>query len=88
MELFQTVQPLTERRVNFAQPRAVKGYRPPSIGASNCFRRIMLDMIMTIGPAVSAGFVICGGFITLDHALFPEHRTATPEELLEIGYDW
>jgi hypothetical protein len=47
----------------------------------------MLDMIITIGPVVLAGVVVCGGFIAIDHALFPEHWTATPEELPEIGYD-
>jgi hypothetical protein len=48
----------------------------------------MLDMIFTIGPAISAGLFICAAFIAIDSALFPEHTTATMEELPEMGYDW
>ena len=48
----------------------------------------MLDIILTIGTALSAGFFIYGAFVAIDYALFPEHTTATAEELPEMGYDW
>ena len=48
----------------------------------------MLDMIFTMGTAISAGFLVYGAFIAIDSALFPEHTTATIEELPEMGYDW
>jgi|RhiMetdeSRZDD1v2_1073273.scaffolds.fasta_scaffold88699_5 hypothetical protein len=48
----------------------------------------MLDMIFTIGPAISAGLFVCAAFIAIDCALFPEHTPATIEELPEMGYDW
>ena len=47
-----------------------------------------MDMIFTIGAAISAGLFIYGAFIAIDYALFPEHTTATTEELPEVGYDW
>lgn len=48
----------------------------------------MLDMIFTMGTAISAGLFVYGAFIAIDSALFPEHTTATMEELPEMGYDW
>lgn len=48
----------------------------------------MLDIIVTIGTAISAGLGIYGAFLAIDYALFPEHTTATVEELPEMGYDW
>ena len=47
-----------------------------------------MDMIFTIGTAISAGLFIYGALIAIDYALFPEHTTATTEELPEVGYDW
>jgi hypothetical protein len=47
-----------------------------------------MDMIFIIGTAISAGLFIYGAFIAIDYALFPEHTTATTEELPEVGYDW
>jgi hypothetical protein len=48
----------------------------------------MLDIILTIGTAISAGFFIYGAFVAIDYALFPQGTTPTTEELPEMGYDW
>ena len=32
--------------------------------------------------------LVYGAFIAIGSALFPEHTTATIEELPEMGYDW
>lgn len=48
----------------------------------------MLDMIFTVGPTISAGLLVYAGFIAIDCALFPEHTSATIEELAEMGYGW
>ena len=48
----------------------------------------MLDMIFTIGTAISAGLFVCAAFIAIDCALFPEHTPAAIEELPVMGYDW
>jgi hypothetical protein len=48
----------------------------------------MLDMIFTMGTAISAGLFVYGAFIAIDCALFPEHTSATIEQLPEMGYDW
>jgi hypothetical protein len=55
----------------------------------------MLNMIFTIGGAISAGLFIYGAFIAIDYALFPKNTTRKAEEapakageLPEMGYDW
>jgi hypothetical protein len=46
----------------------------------------MLDMIFTIGAAISAGLFIYGAYLAIHYALFHEHiaTTSTADELPEI----
>lgn len=81
------------KSVNFTHSRTARRYSLRFLPTPYCSQRTfkgqqMLDMIFTIGPAISAGLFVCAAFIAIDCALFPEHTTATIEELPEMGYDW
>lgn len=45
----------------------------------------MLEILFTIGQVISAAAIIYGAYLAIDHAVFPETKSAAADELPEVG---